>query len=132
MSGLPEHESEMALEEIRSYREAARRIREHPTLSEKQRLVGLVRLAERARSEAELPTFCQQAIWLETSAMFWQPPKPRFPGDLMEQACRLLVSAGYIRCPRCRQSLPQAIEFERWAGLRQQYVAELQARPGGG
>jgi hypothetical protein len=123
-------ETDPAISEINDYRAAARRIARNEGLSPLEKRLGLVRLAERARAETELPTWVQQGIWREAGGILWDPPAPKFPGDPMEQACRLLVTEGYIRCPRCHQSLPQAVEFERWAGMRRQYVAQLQAHEG--
>lgn len=111
------------IEEVQGYRRAARRIVRDRHRATRDRLIALVKLAEKARAESALPDWCQRAIW-EESAEFLEGRSRPVPlaADPVERACRLLLSKGLLRCPTCERPLPDEATLDRW---RSQQLAAL-------
>lgn len=114
------------VEEVQTYRRAARTLVRDHRKARSDRLLALVKLVEKARAEASLPDWCQQAIW-EESADFIQGRRRAIPqtSDPVEAACRSLLAKQLIRCPTCQRPLPDEATLDRWRAYR--LVAAYQA-----
>jgi hypothetical protein len=121
------------LEELDTFRDAARRIVRNTAsrkLSRKEQLVALVRLAERARRETVLPELVQGAIWAECEGLLWRREPLDVPPDPVESALLKLHQRGLIRCPTWQRGLPGEPEFSAWAERRRLRREELEAFEG--
>ena len=117
------------IEEVQRYRRAARRIVRDRDTAKRDRLLALVRLAEKARAEGALPEWCQRAIW-EEAAEFVEGrsrPAPLSP-DPVERACRILLRKGLVRCPTCQRPLPDETTLDRWRAERLAALYEAHIR----
>lgn len=127
---LDERSPPPELEEVQTYRRAARSIVRDKKKGKRDRLVALVKLVEKARAETALPDWCQRAIW-EESARFIEGRANPVPltSDPVEGACRRLLAKQLIRCPTCQRPLPDEATLDRWrserlAALYEAYVRE--------
>jgi hypothetical protein len=119
--------------ELHRFRRAARALVRDAGLSTRGKHIALARLAERARSEAELPGWAQEAVCDEARAFLECPAPsdvPPFPGPPVESAARRLRGRGLSRCPECRRVLPNEVELRRWATYRRWRIEELATRAG--
>jgi hypothetical protein len=111
----PEDRTEVdhLLARVRAYEAAARAIADDPTLSARQKMLGLIDLGRRGQRE-ELPRFIEAAIWAGCRTFIegdrWVPK------DII-QANRRLLRRGLSSCPTCRRPLPDAHELDRWRRL---------------
>jgi hypothetical protein len=116
------------LEEIASFRKAARAIVRDSDLDVKSKCIALVRLAQRADG-GTMPEWIRRAIWEEAREFFGVPRTPHdVPGDPVEIAARSLRAKGYRCCPTCARELHGELDFARWRQLRQAWVEEVRAR----
>lgn len=118
------------VEEVQTYRRAARSVVRDKWKGKRDRLVALIKLVEKARAESALPDWCQRAIWEEAAAFIEgrRNPIPLTP-DPVERACRVLLAKQLVRCPTCQRPLPDESTLDRWrserlALLREAYVRE--------
>jgi hypothetical protein len=121
-----------AVEEINTYRAAARKLVRNTVpsgpLSEREQYVAIIRLAEKARREAELPGMAQGAIWEECEGLLWKREPLPVPPDPVEAAMLKLHRRGYRRCPTCEQRIPGVAEFAAWAERRRLRSEEVKAK----
>jgi hypothetical protein len=126
-----------AVAEVVEYRRAARRIVQDPTLSVSKQCAGLIRLAARARQEAESPDLCQGAIWAEAEVFVTTGERPMDRQDIadalaasdpVDLALRGLLRGGRIRCPRCLRSLLNERELDHQARLARVALEEALVR----
>jgi hypothetical protein len=124
---LADEATNEVIQEINTFREAARQIR-RGGFSKREQRVALARLAELARTRTAMPTWCQGAIWEEAEGLLWHRKEPSYPGDVVEQAIRRLLAQKRDSCPTCRRPLPSEATLRQWETLRRHDAEAAAAR----
>jgi hypothetical protein len=113
------------------YRRAARTILRDEMLDAAGRTEALDRLQRRARAEGDAQ-FTLGAILAE---LLWNIDRHEVNdettiGEPFERRHRNMRNAGYRNCPECWSPLSTELDWEYWRRLRQDAIAEAEAREG--
>lgn len=97
------------LARIRRYREAARTTVRTPGVSDRDRCLALLQLADMARDEEDptIRTWAERATWEEAKGFLGlDDAAPPLPSTSFERKVRTLRHEGLVRCDRCGHDLP--------------------------
>ena len=119
------------MERVGTYRAAFRQILRHEGLDTPERIRALVNLAGHARRERFADVIVRSMLAeLEWSIDADDVQAQRTIGDEMERAARKLRSEGLQNCPTCRTFLSTEVDWDHWRSLREQAIAQAEAREG--
>jgi hypothetical protein len=125
--------SDIVLDRVREYRVAARKIVRADWVTVKRRCLGLLELADAARSEPDLTirTWSERSIWEESKAFLGVDDEELpIPPEGYERRQRRLRLQGEETCSRCLSRIAAEDELRRWSTLRTDAAARRDAREG--